>query len=355
MRVVGGDNADAQGLDSRKAALRRRLFGSARGGARIGGSVGNGNNRLDSGRKNHGKTDVSDHRLAVCARAETGRIALENYSYNEQSRQSRTHDLTHPRGAHRPSPHFSPVAPMIAEDFGSVRTRSLERALATESIAGTTVEVARAPTRFSARTGPKDRCEGAAQARHSRGQRSLQSLKPIDNLCNHRICRGFGHGIKRSGEKCGLVVEHTCNDVSVVAGVFLARRGREVVPGYVERAQRGEGRTGDHPKGAPTKRAECAAHLPCCRVSTYARYAFEATPRIWSALSARLVDALTRHYKCVRPLGVSPQAIEYMRTSRASHPPARKPRRSAPRANPVYGRGAVALDKRARIGCAYVL
>ena len=56
------------------------------------------------------------------------------------------------------SPHFSPVAPMIAEDFGSVRV------LATESIAGTTVEVARA------RTGPKDR--------RGRGQRSLQSLKP---------------------------------------------------------------------------------------------------------------------------------------------------------------------------------
>ena len=59
----------------------------------------------------------------------------------------------------RTSPDFSPVAAMIAEDFGSVRTRSLERALATESIAGTTVEVARA------RTGPKDR--------RGRGQRSL--------------------------------------------------------------------------------------------------------------------------------------------------------------------------------------
>ena len=86
------------------------------------------------------------------------------------------------------------------------------------------------------------------------------------------------------------MVEQTCNDVSVVAGVFLARRGREVVPGYVEWAQRGEGRTGDHPKGAPTN-----AHLLCCRLSTYARYAFEATPRI----AARLVDALTRHYKSV--------------------------------------------------------
>ena len=95
------------------------------------------------------------------------------------------------------------------------------------------------------------------------------------------------------------MVEQTCNDVSVVAGVFLARRGREVVPGYVEWAQRGEGRTGDHPKGAPTRRAESAAHLLCCRLSTYARYAFEATPRIWT-----LVDALTRHYKSVRPLGL---------------------------------------------------
>ena len=40
--------------------------------------------------------------------------------------------------------------------------------------------------------------------------------------------------------------------------------------GYVERPQRGEGRTGDHPKGAPTN-----AHLLCCRLSTYPRYAFE--------------------------------------------------------------------------------
>ena len=51
------------------------------------------------------------------------------------------------------SPHISPGAAMIAEDFGSVRV------LATESIAGTTVEVARA------RTGPKDP--------RGRGQRSL--------------------------------------------------------------------------------------------------------------------------------------------------------------------------------------
>ena len=92
------------------------------------------------------------------------------------------------------SPHFSPVAAMMRalagafEDFGSVWTRSLERALATgsfqpgsarglplacKSIGASqatrwpTVEVA------CAHTGPKDRCEGAAQARHSRGQRSL--------------------------------------------------------------------------------------------------------------------------------------------------------------------------------------
>ena len=51
------------------------------------------------------------------------------------------------------SPDISPVAAMIAEDFGSVRV------LATESIAGTTFEVA------CARTGPKDR--------RGRGQRGL--------------------------------------------------------------------------------------------------------------------------------------------------------------------------------------
>ena len=56
-----------------------------------------------------------------------------------------------------PSPHFSPGAVMIAEDFGSVRV------LATESIAGTTVEGARA------RTGPKDP--------RGRGQRSPQSAR----------------------------------------------------------------------------------------------------------------------------------------------------------------------------------
>ena len=55
------------------------------------------------------------------------------------------------------SPHFSPGAVMIAEDFGPVRV------LATESIAGTTVEGARA------RTGPKDP--------RGRGQRSPQSAR----------------------------------------------------------------------------------------------------------------------------------------------------------------------------------
>ena len=40
---------------------------------------------------------------------------------------------------------------------------------------------------------------------------------------------------------------------------------------YVERAQRGEGRTGGHPQGAPT-----SAHPRCWRLSTEPRYAFEA-------------------------------------------------------------------------------
>ena len=64
------------------------------------------------------------------------------------------------RGGYAPagsSPHFSPGAVMIAEDFGPVRV------LATESIAGTTVEGARA------RTGPKDP--------RGRGQRSPQSAR----------------------------------------------------------------------------------------------------------------------------------------------------------------------------------
>ena len=60
-------------------------------------------------------------------------------------------------GCAAPSPHFSPGAVMIAEDFGPVRV------LATESIAGTTVEGARA------RTGPKDP--------RGRGQRSPHSAR----------------------------------------------------------------------------------------------------------------------------------------------------------------------------------
>ena len=51
---------------------------------------------------------------------------------------------------------------MIAEDFGPVRV------LATESIAGTTFEVARA------RTGLKDRRGLPARSAGGRGQRSLQ-------------------------------------------------------------------------------------------------------------------------------------------------------------------------------------
>ena len=61
-----------------------------------------------------------------------------------------------------PSPHFSPGAVMIAEDFGSLYTTGT-CALATESIAGTTVEGA------CARTGPKDP--------RGRGQRSPPSVR----------------------------------------------------------------------------------------------------------------------------------------------------------------------------------
>ena len=95
------------------------------------------------------------------------------------------------------SPHFSPGAAMMRalagafEDFGPVRTRFLERALATESIGAsptatrwTTVEVARAPTRFSARTGPKDRRGSPARSAGGRGQRSLSNgdLRDSDTI-----------------------------------------------------------------------------------------------------------------------------------------------------------------------------
>ena len=59
-----------------------------------------------------------------------------------------------------PSPHFSPRAVMIAEDFGPARV------LATESIAGTTVEGARA------RTGTR---EGLLRERPAR----VNFLKPM--------------------------------------------------------------------------------------------------------------------------------------------------------------------------------
>ena len=84
------------------------------------------------------------------------------------------------------SPDIAPVAAMmraLARPFEDFRARARDRepsagereglAPPMGSIAGTTVEVA------CARTGPKDRCEGAAQARHSRGQRSLRTVKPL--------------------------------------------------------------------------------------------------------------------------------------------------------------------------------
>ena len=72
---------------------------------------------------------------------------------------------------------------MIAEDFGPVRV------LATESIAGTTVEGARA------RTGPKDP--------RGRGQRSSQSH---DHRHRGQRCetQELFDADKRPGEKCGL-------------------------------------------------------------------------------------------------------------------------------------------------------
>ena len=62
---------------------------------------------------------------------------------------------------------------MIAEDFAPLRTRSLERALATESIAGSTVEVARA------RRGAKDRRGLLCEAQTGVGQRSMSVHHPF--------------------------------------------------------------------------------------------------------------------------------------------------------------------------------
>ena len=90
------------------------------------------------------------------------------------------------------SPDISPVATMIAEDFGSVRVLATESPqpgsarglpLAWESIAGTTVEVA------CARTGPKDR--------RGRGQRTRDrsDLWAISATIQSR--KRFRHGTKR--------------------------------------------------------------------------------------------------------------------------------------------------------------
>ena len=67
-----------------------------------------------------------------------------------------------------PSPHFSPGAVMIAEDFGPVVHNGHVRVLATESIAGTTVEGACART-ARVYTGTKDP--------RGRGQRSPPSVR----------------------------------------------------------------------------------------------------------------------------------------------------------------------------------
>ena len=78
-------------------------------------------------------------------------------------------------GCHGPSPHFSPGAVMIAEDFGPVVHNGHVRVLATESIAGPTVEGACARTArvYTARvhTGPKDP--------RGHGQRSLQPARSL--------------------------------------------------------------------------------------------------------------------------------------------------------------------------------
>ena len=103
---------------------------------------------------------------------------------------------------------------MIAEDFGPVRV------LATESIAGTTVEVARA------RTGPKDR--------RGRGQRNPVIAQTQESRYNHMKCEVFRHGTKQSGEKCGLGMSAPLGqkqhrhlrrqtDLDLATNAFLAR------------------------------------------------------------------------------------------------------------------------------------
>ena len=76
---------------------------------------------------------------------------------------------------------------MIAEDFGPVCV------LATESIAGTTVEVARA------HTGPKDR--------RGRGQRTVSIPQPSRTAENTSGTNQLRHGTKRLGEICGLAAD----------------------------------------------------------------------------------------------------------------------------------------------------
>ena len=99
---------------------------------------------------------------------------------------------------------------MIAEDFGPVVHNGHVRVLATESIAGTTVEGARART-ARVYTGPKDP--------RGRGQRSPPSAHRHDH--RHRgqtsETQELFDADKRPGEKCGLGAAHRCSYATQVS------------------------------------------------------------------------------------------------------------------------------------------
>ena len=116
------------------------------------------------------------------------------------------------KARHGPSPHFSPGAVMIAEDFGPVRV------LGTESIAGTTVEGPRA------RTGPKDP-RGRGQRRLGtiigRGQ-LLETQKPFDADKRPRARGADTRGVsRRPSLLCPRVAEIRPSSATYLTALLL--------------------------------------------------------------------------------------------------------------------------------------
>ena len=112
---------------------------------------------------------------------------------------------------------------MIAEDFGPVRV------LATESIAGTTVEGARA------RTGPKDPRGSPARSAGGRGQRSPQSARSFANTsADRRVSIVFG--FHRRDAVLNVVKKQSIGETVVYDEQRIHQRSRAIQLGIDARA-----------------------------------------------------------------------------------------------------------------------